>query len=229
MGPDRLPTDVLLLQLTVTARFTHPAGQSRILDPVYSLFRSRDQPVRIRGVLFDNGQSPDATGGDSVYTATATLSITRSEIGLFFLELWAEDKNGFRSNTALLPLTVARLNRPPALQSVQAPDTVAKGGITQVLQLTAAVTDDDGLADIRRVIFNSFRPDNSPSSGNPFSLFDDGDIAAHGDQTAGDGVYNLLVTLPASADTGRYRFEFQAFDRSNAASAVITKFIQVRP
>ena len=44
-------------------------------------------------------------------------------------------------------------------------------------------------------------------------MFDDGNSANDGDQTAGDGIYSVVLNFPASQPTGPWKFEFQAKDK----------------
>lgn len=138
------------------------------------------------------------------------------------------DVKGFASNTVMVPVQIIRTNQPPLLSDLQAPDTVRLASQDQLLELRVRASDPNGLDDIQRVVFNSFRPDGSASTGNPFQMFDDGD-SNHGDARRGDGIFSLKIILPASTQTGTYRFEFQAFDKSNEGSNVIIHRITVKP
>ena len=81
------------------------------------------------------------------------------------------------------------------------------------------VPDRQSLADVDSVYFNSYLPGGNPSSGNPFSMFDNGlpfdpqNPVAVGDAVAGDGIYTLTIFLPSTASPGEYRFEFFGRDR----------------
>ena len=52
-------------------------------------------------------------------------------------------------------------------------------------------------------------------------MFDDGNLALHGDQVAGDGIYSLLIQISSTNDKGTYRLEFQAKDRGGKLSNII--------
>lgn len=145
-----------------------------------------------------------------------------------YVEFVAEGDGGFRSNSIILPLRIVRLNRPPVLSDLQAPDTVTLGSQEQHIRLRVNAVDPDGQEDIQRVFFNSFLPDGRPSSNNPFQLFDNGDLQGNGDETKGDSVYSAIIKLPPNTATGTYRFEFQAFDRLNEGSNIITHRLTVK-
>jgi hypothetical protein len=226
VGGSRNADDLLSLSTTISARVTasldNPVSYVR-----FSLKNPSSNQSISDGELLDNGGGADRTKGDGLFTGTATFQIKRVEIGVFRVEIHAEAQNGFQSNTAVAPLTVYRGNHPPALSGLDAPDTLRLANQTQLLTLRIKATDPDGLSDIARVIFNSYKPDGSASSGNPFQMFDDG-AASHGDLTAGDGTYSLIITLPSATQTGTYTFEFLAFDRSNEASATIIHRVTVK-
>ncbi len=95
--------------------------------------------------------------------------------------------------------------------------------------VTCKVTDPNGLGDIARVFFNSFFPDGTPSSGNPFLLRDDGqkDQNGLGDAVANDGEYSLAIAIGNASQLGTFRFEFQAEDRGGLKSEIVVHRITV--
>jgi hypothetical protein len=226
VGNTRSPDDLLSLSAIVTARVTASPD-----NPISIVHYALKDPISIQtvaaGDLLDDGAGVDKTRGDSLFTGKVGFQIKRVEVGTFRLEIRAESQNGFQSNTAVVPLIVFRGNRPPVLSALDAPDTLTLANQSQLLPLRIKASDPDGLSDVARVIFNSYKPDSSASSGNPFQMYDDG-AASHGDVTAGDGTYSLIIALPSNTQLGTYRFEFQAFDRSNEASAKIVHRITVK-
>jgi len=78
------------------------------------------------------------------------------------------------------------------------------------------------------VFFKSYRPDGTPTNGNPFTMFDDGNLSLHGDTVAGDGRYSLIIAIPWTQTTlGPFRFVYRAQDNSNAISDSLQAFINV--
>jgi hypothetical protein len=226
IGPSRSPDDVLPLTATMTARAN--AGQGNPISSVrFSLTNPVNNATISDGELFDNGLGTDRTRGDSVYSGKASFEIKRVEVGILRLELFAEAENGFHSNAVIVPLSIYRGNRPPAILDLDIPDTLQLKSQAQFLTLRVRTADPDGLADIARVIFNSYKPDGIASTGNPFQMYDDGS-ANHGDERGGDGVFGLIIMLPSTTATGVYRFEFQAFDRSNEGSSIVVHRVTVR-
>jgi hypothetical protein len=59
-------------------------------------------------------------------------------------------------------------------------------------------------------------------------MYDDGNLSGiSGDDIAGDGIYSIIIQLPPNTQKGKYRFEFQAIDKSNASSNILTHYIYV--
>ena len=150
---------------------------------------------------------------------TVIFKLIKSE---YFVRLQAFDQLGNRSFPVTQSMSVERIekNDPPQILAVVAPDTVSKSGQTDFL-VTAEVRDPQGREDIAKVILNSFRPDGSPASGNPFFLRDDG----IDDEEENDGIYSRRFGFDQSNANGTYRFEIQAIDRSGAASNIVIHFI----
>jgi hypothetical protein len=226
VGSTRSPSDTLPIALSVSAIVTdmteNPASYVGFVlrNPSSGLIVSSGQ-------LYDDGTGLDRIKGDGTFSGKPAFKITRVEIGTFRVEVCAVGRNGFQSNTIIAPLTIYRGNRAPALSVVDVPDTLTLAHESQSLALHIKATDPDGTADIARVIFNSFKPDGSPSGGNPFQMYDDGSTT-YGDATAGDGIYSLIITLPPNTTVGTYTFKFQAFDRSAESSPIIVHRVTVK-
>lgn len=226
LGTAQSPQDNVQLSTTVTAT----VGRATPLTVTATVRRDLGSSPLATTRLADDGQAPDAQRDDGIFTGKLSFEIKRVEIGTYAVETFAESENGYKSAGQILPLRVIRSNLPPAISDLQAPDTVTLANQDQALQLRIKATDPNGLEDIQRVIFNSFRPGGQPSSGNPFQMLDDGEQSGiSGDQVKGDGIYSLRISLPASTQTGTYRFEFRAFDRLNEGSNTIVHNLTVRP
>jgi hypothetical protein len=229
VGQQRLPTDTLRITVTATAQVSDPEGISNLKEVTVSIYRPASQDLVKTAQILDNGVAPDAIAGDGVFAGLVTFNIVRSDIGDFQVEVTALNKSNVASNTLSSFVSIERLNQPPTLSDLVAPDSVSVGTSVVFLQLTVGASDPDGQSDIQKVFFNSFKPDGSPSSGNPFQMFDDGNAGGtSGDQVSGDGIYSLVIQLPPGTPKGEYRFEFQAADRSGVLSNTIVHTITVR-
>ena len=216
------------------ARVVHPAGPSQISEVTFRFADENSETLLASGLLNDNGVTPDVRLGDSVYSARVAFSIPKVLVGKFYCNISAIDPQGAVSSTWMLPFTIGRFNRPPSLSNPVVPDSIVLANQRQQIKLKVTASDPDGNADITKVYFNSYKPDGSPSSGNPFLLYDDGSASIifqpdirSGDDVAGDGIYTLTVTIDPANALGVYRFEFQAMDRSNAVSNKIVRTLKV--
>ncbi|MGB9663336.1 MAG: hypothetical protein ACPL25_00240 [Ignavibacteria bacterium] len=120
-------------------------------------------------------------------------------------------------------------NVPPIVRNLQAP-SVLNLHPTDTLKFTISIEayDSDGKEDIKSVFFNSFLPDGRPSRNNPIYLYDDGNLQASGDLNANDGIYSRIIILPPNTPKGTYRFEFQAIDKKNELSNIISHNLVVQ-
>ena len=120
-------------------------------------------------------------------------------------------------------------NVPPVVRNLQAPSVLTLHP-TDTLKVTISIEayDPDGREDIKSVFFNSFLPDGSPSRSNPIYLYDDGNLLANGDLNANDGIYSRIIILPPNTPKGTYRFDFQAIDKKNETSNIISHNLVVQ-
>lgn len=115
-------------------------------------------------------------------------------------------------------------NVPPVISNLVIPDTIARG-VSFVFTVTAI--DSNGSNDIKSVYFVLYRPDSSIVEQSPFFMHDDGD-PGFGDVEAGDGIYSFKNSFGVTAQTGNWRFIFQAKDRSSSLSNIIEHFLLVQ-
>lgn len=235
VGPQRLPTDSLRIAVTASVQASDPEGLPNVKEITARVYKPASQDLIRTAQLQDNGSPPDASAGDGTFSGVVQFVIVRSDIGDFKVEVTATNKADLSSNSLATFVSVVRLNKPPILSDLVAPDSAFVGTSTVSLRLSIRAMDPDGQGDIQRVFFNSFRPDGTLSSGSPFQMYDDGSEnfippsnVRSGDAVKGDGIFTLTVNLPSGTATGRYRFEFQAADRSGSVSNTIVHSINVR-
>ena len=183
--------------------------------------------------LNDSGINGDLIGNDSVYSMLLSPEIIADvDRGRYTFFIYAVDKKGQKSNELFREIEFysTAANLPPEIIKVNVPDTV--DATSEFIYISCEVTDPDGLADIGRVLFRSYKPDGSPSSGNPFYLYDDGseiirDGVTSGDSIKNDGIFTLKVTLSGAA-SGTYHFIFEAIDKAGNKSEKVDHAITVR-
>jgi hypothetical protein len=156
------------------------------------------------------------------------IGIKESDIGNYLLQVYGTNSETHNSNSILANFLVIRQNDPPFIEYVIAPDTIIVDIPTVSFVVSAKVFDLQGRADINRVYFNSYRPDGVPASGNPFTMFDNGDRnGPSGDLVANDGIYSLRINITQENLKGTYRFDFYAVDKSGSRSGIYQHFIVV--
>ncbi|MDZ7318456.1 MAG: hypothetical protein ONB11_04830 [candidate division KSB1 bacterium] len=226
----RLPDSVYVDEVVpffIAARASDPDSLDYIARVVYEIWGPSISELAETGTLNDAGADGDSLAGDGIYSMATTTRFAMWKFGSYHLMVQAYDSRNKPSNSLyeILPWAKVRAGVAPQIISVSAPDTIqlpAAG--SKSFLLTARVTDADDNRDIHEVYFDSYRPDGSASSGNPFKMYDDG---TSGDATAGDFVYSLQIFITSQNSPGNYRFEFQAKDYSELLSNKIIHIITV--
>ena len=126
----------------------------------------------------------------------------------------------------------------PKLGKVIVPSTVVRPTAnpdpnivnTVKFTVTAAVSDPNGLDDIKRVFFRSYNVDKDSlmNGGNPILLYDDGDKDSSGDLQKGDGQFSRTISITENALLGTYHWTFEAQDLSSAYSDTVKKVLIVK-
>ncbi len=165
------------------------------------------------GLLADDGTAGDQAG-DGVYSAVVDLSDTLTGIGEYLVRFQAWNETGGASWPEVRSFMVEGDNDPPVLYGLNVRDRISRTN-TVPFRIAVSVMDPQGPGDIKRVYFNSTKPDGTPASGNPFLLYDDG---SNGDVEAGDQIYSLVIQISPQNDPGTYVFTFYAEDLSGALS-----------
>jgi hypothetical protein len=220
--PDSLSQEELH-SVRFSVRAEDPDGTDDIdsvLCDVYPPFQP--EPV-FRLAMTRIPMSPPPTGLAGGFEFTGDLSGFVTISGTYAFRFQARESAGLLSLPRVAHVVITLPNQPPVLSELTAPDTVSRRSSDAIL-LSVRATDPQGPADIKRVYFNSFKPDGTPGSGNPFSMFDDG---TNGDVTAGDGVYSRGIMISASNALGNYRFYFYAEDLAGEAGGTLTHVITV--
>ena len=210
----RTETDsVLAIHLTIDDPTVINGVSIILLDP------DNDKVAGFPVSLLDNGKESngDAASGDGIFTNLIVMSKNYVS-GNYSLDYNLSIKNGSTSKAASQTFSFnnGQSNVAPVISNLTAPDTLTVNDTTIIL-LTIEAADSNGLADIERVFFKSYRPDGT-TSGVAFPLYDNG---RDGDAAAGDGIYSGIISVYPSNQKGTYRFEFQAIDRGKKTSNII--------
>ncbi len=216
-----------------TVRF-EANGQTSVRFRVETTVQFRNTAIRnVRAMLMPpTGTEPVATAelrpraGNVVsaqYAGDLDARLTRSSVGTFTLVVIPFDVFGQSGGDARQSIRISDSRASaPVLLSVDAPDTVRipETG-TRIIQITARATHPNGVSFIREVL--ATRTDNRAIT---FQLLDDGDRnGLSGDQTAGDGIFTATLQVPSTNTPAVRTFEYQAIDRAERRSNVISKNI----
>ena len=208
IGVERKENDLLSIEGIVSIKVSHLEGKKEISAVKYSVMVDDSSSILGTGLLNDEGILPDPIANDSIYSGYVQFQFERVLIGKLTLSLWSENRTGDVSNTILLPLMIVRINHPPIISDLIAPDTVNLA-TTTTFKESLKVLDPDGQGDIKYVL--RFTP-----SGKILQL-----------RAANDSVYYEDVTLIPPPDLGPYTFRFCAVDRSNDTSNILIKTIVI--
>ncbi len=172
--------------------------------------------------LNDEGINGDKLKGDGIFTCRIkTNEISFYGEGVYTFLFKVEDSSGNKS-----PFVWKNVyfysesgNFPPSVTIVSVPDSIKAKNDTILFEVK--VSDPNGLSDIAKVYFNSYKPDGSPSSANPVYMLDDGGKTPgfnSGDKKEKDGIYSKLIIITPEVSKGNYRFEFFAVDNEGLIS-----------
>jgi hypothetical protein len=217
--------DTITITNRIIVHVESPNGLSEIKSLNYSIFSPDVFSTITEGLLIDNGLEGDSIANDGIYSAILSFRIPRVLIGLFSVRVRATDRNGLRSNELRIVFNIQREGKAPIISNLSAPDTVAlPTSGSKIITMNVAVSDSNGLADIRVVYFRSLDASDSTKK---YYLFDNGNVASYGDTLADDGIYSIKVELPYNMTAKPYRFEFQAKDFTGLLSNKILHTLYV--
>lgn len=223
--PDTLTTESRT-QVILSALLQDPNGLADV-DSVYCDIVLPYEILPAASIqLYDTGMHGDEQSSDGIYTYQGDLSETLIRAGMYRFRFRAKDKHSAESLPVVRFVSLVMPNRPPVLTNLSAPDTVSRN-IGRPFTLSIQVEDPEGLGDILRVYFHVTKPNGLPSEGNPFAMYDDGDVIQHGDAVAGDGIYSRTIVISPQNDLGVYRFDFYAEDRSGALAGPLTHLMTI--
>ncbi len=165
----------------------------------------------------------DSSGSDNTFSNKFTMSNSYIS-GVYLIRYYVDDIYGTTNYISAQNYVFdnGKDKFAPVLSGLNLADSVVIGQ-TFIFNVTAS--DSNGLDDIESVYFELYRPDSSLAG--LFQMHDDGDLSVWGDSTAGDGIYSYRNSFSPSAQTGYWRFEFQAIDFSNLLSNKIIQNIKV--
>ncbi|MGE5354385.1 MAG: hypothetical protein ACM3P0_20040 [Acidobacteriota bacterium] len=209
---------------TVSLRLNSSSDIGKVWIDVYSPdgAKMNENPFQ----LSDNGNKAlgDTAKGDNVFSNKYPFS--RSYVnGTYKLEYFVQSIDGVTNKVAehTFKYDNKQIDYPPVLSNLVIPDTVNAG---ELFNFSVRVEDKNGLNDIKKVYFKFIRLEDNTFSINS-DMFDDGD-PLHGDALQGDGIYSFRNYFTTATKGKTRQFVFQAVDRSDSLSNIITHNIYVK-
>lgn len=219
------PLDSLV---TIRIAFNSAANIQSVFCDVYAADDSKLNPSPLS--LFDNGklENGDDVTNDGSFANKLPLSESYPN-GIYNIKYFVTDKSNTTKQVALgtFKYDNGQANIAPVISDdIVDPDTAIVTTTTVILTSIKAF-DQNGLSDIDRVYFLVYQPDGTTNN-NQNLMFDDGNLSLHGDQTAGDGIYSLIIQITSANAKGTYRLEFQAKDRGGKLSNIINHSLLIQ-
>jgi hypothetical protein len=218
----------LLVSVLARLKVTSLPGTGQLASVTAELLPATGNTPIVRLGLVDDGNAPDSTRGDSVYSGTLQFTVPKAASGRYRVRFLATSTEGLLSNLLEEPLYMIRNNFAPTLSNLHAPDTVTVpvGGLADIV-LTLKVVDQDGQSDIKEVFFRSL---DSSDPSRKFGMKDDGNAdGISGDAAAGDSVYTIVVRVTDGPTVRKtYRFAFQAADAFGDTTATLLHSLTIR-
>lgn len=173
----------------------------------------------------DNGDianNNDLQEGDNTYSGFTELT-EENPRGIYTIEIFMDLIDGAQKKIAAINFNYENYveNIAPVISELAAPDTIIVEEPRSVFRMTLQASDENGQQDIKSVYFTTTRPDGT-SNGAKLFLYDTGNFEEDGDEIEGDGIYSIIVQVTNENQKGEYTFDFQAEDRSNEKSNIIS-------
>ena len=214
----RLSDGTFTLSDSVMATIADSSGGIRAVS--FKLHDPYSHGTFSSGPLFSISTNP------TTYAGTFSFTISRADVGIYIVEVYAEGESKLTSNILELPLIITRNNSRPQTARVTIPDTLIRPHSgSQSILFAIEVSDSDGYGDIDEVFFQRI----SPSLTDPILMFDDGNQSSSGDQLAGDGIFSRLLRIDSTARLGDQEFLFEARDKQGSFSDSLTHAIAILP
>lgn len=170
----------------------------------------------------DQGLYGDRNVGDKEYTGILNQSgLSALNTSRFYFHFFVRDHRSENGPYIVIISQNPAFGRPPVIGLPVMPDTIVLQSVPVLFSVFLPVSDPDGLEDIRTVFMRS------AGSGTPIALYDDGNLADHGDSTARDGIYSRRLQLPPTTPPGVYGFDFRAIDLLELVSNIVLDTIIV--
>jgi hypothetical protein len=197
--------------VTITASVSDPQGASDVGNVTYAILGPPGDSLVASGSLVLI--QPAADSLPVTCTGAPSFAVDTSKGGIFRVEISATDKAGHASSTFSREVSIYKGKSAPVVSLPGARWLAASGADSTQYLVTVTASDANGLNDIAQV---TVRATGSRITGS-LTMYDDG-LKAHGDVTAGDGVFATRAWIAPTGDIHDVVFEFVATDKAGHVS-----------
>ncbi len=228
------PDSLILTDSTGALTFSVKLNAPEFAKAVYlDVFAPSHEKMNLDTIkMMDDGNlnnDGDKKAHDSVYSAILTFRKS-NENGKYDAKFYAVD---LQNSNHLLGVKSfyfrnGTIDYPPEIFNLTMPDTAFHG---VAFTFSVEVKDSNGLNDIPDggVFYQLEDPSGKRiinSHGiSKFPLSDKGDTSLTGDAKANDGVFTQRLNFPANQPTGKWKFTFQAIDKSDSTSNILIHYL----
>ena len=186
-----------------------------------------NEPIQLAndGNIAENG---DAFANDTIYSLIIDSTFAAGKSGNHTLVFFARDEFDDESNPVENDIFIE--NEKGYIITTEVPDTVFRPAD---IPIKALVGDPQGLDDIQRVYFELKASDGTyietgPGSRFQQNMFDSGNLIAHGDTTAGDAEYSVILSVTESNVADVYTLEFYMVDKVSNVSLMVSDTLDIQ-
>ncbi|MBW7888619.1 MAG: hypothetical protein H3C35_09715 [Bacteroidetes bacterium] len=232
ISPSYNPEDIVDTTIVVSVLVSHT--NSAIQNIVFEVVSAEGVLLSPKTALNDSGTIPDNTANDGTYTGKVSIKFKKKNLGNYTVRVIINDTEG-HVITALHAFSVVNpFVKVPQVLSVNIPDTtkIPDGNDSVIVQLSAKVTDAQGISDIKSVtaVVTSKSGDKQFS----VSLYDDGGTTivppfhlTSGDAVQGDSIFSCKIIF-RKKDIDDYLVRISAVDSSESSGNTLSKTISIR-
>jgi len=202
------------------AQIADKNGLQAINQVFYRIYRPSSADLLTSGLL--SRFSADSTV--VTYSGQFSVTINRTDIGAYRIEVYAKDNFNATSNVASTSLLVSRRNSIPVLGLPTMRQFSPAGSDSTQFTFTIFAADSDGINDIASVTVKAHGAIDSL----PKLLLDNG-LLSNGDQFPGDGIFSTNIWVTPTVALPLVVFEFVALDRAGSHSNVVFRTLLNHP
>jgi len=219
--------DPVVLSVVAKDDDSHPKNVSVYMDLLFNNTSVFNEPIQMANDG-DLAESGDVFANDTIYSLKIDSTFAAGKSGNYTIVFSARDEFEDESNSIQNAILIE--NERGYILTTDVPDSVSRPAD---IPIKALLGDPQGRDDIQRVYFELKASDGSyieTSPGNHFqqNMFDSGNLPAHGDTTAGDSQYSVILTVTENNVADIYTLEFYMIDKVSNVSLMVSDTLDIQ-